>query len=857
MQVTYDKNSLIIDGKREFIRCGAFHYFRTPGVELAYDRFMKLKAAGYNAVDIYFNANYHSKEEGVYDFGYSLGQEYPTCDNNQCSRLGLPAQQDLLSEIKNVKKILQAAKNVGLFVIARPGPFINAEVNAGGLPFWLLQKKNVIPRNRIGTQYQYSPEYMDFVKSWYDVIIPIINEFDNIIAFQIENEYATDEMEEDYMRELYQMARDRGIKCPIFHNDAFHAGLWADVVDIYADDIYPYINPSQNWKQDHFCFDSLDNFEDLSRCAKEDAPMFIAEMQGGWFDKWDGIGYKAMREALGDEHINIVTKTAISQGVTMFNHYMAAGGTSWDDLACDEVYTSYEFTAGIDEYGSIQPNFYKAKAINYFLNSFGLTNTGERENLELGENIYAVKRHDFENNCDWLFVRNMNADDVGIEIPTYEHTTLHSSPFTLHPYDMKIMPQNLKLNACKIEFSDVEIFARLKNEKDEVLFMIADKDAKMHIAAVNPPPHPNPLPAEEREHSSTRKIEISGNKKDYENVSFELDGKTTQFVFISKELANRTWIVDDKVIFNADFVYSNGRIALSKTTEIAYFDLKNGFSKKIFKFQEEKKEISLKNFDVSFCAPELDTDFDYSHWEKILKPYDAISIGKYNEFIWYKAQIPNYLEEITLSARHLFSVYINGKEILNRNSYKYEKLQQIEETISIKLNKTILNKEQNELTILVQNLGFDKGFSGETNNPRGLVSFDTKPESDIEFYVNEGLSLSCKESESPYLTKLSANFDCEFKENVIKSMYLSMEKFPYDRATIFLNGIKIGRYLKNSQNKSLQTDFYLINTFLKPQNSIDIVVWERDTNIKTAWDFKNELKHVIMYVGDKDIHQLY
>ena len=62
--ITFDKNSLIIDDKRVFIRSGAFHYFRTPGVELAKDRFMKLKAAGYNTVDIYFNANYHSKNEG-------------------------------------------------------------------------------------------------------------------------------------------------------------------------------------------------------------------------------------------------------------------------------------------------------------------------------------------------------------------------------------------------------------------------------------------------------------------------------------------------------------------------------------------------------------------------------------------------------------------------------------------------------------------------------------------------------------------------------------------------------------------------------------------------------------------------
>ena len=68
MEVSYDKYSLMVDGKRVFIKSGAFHYFRTPGEEMARDRFMKMKAGGYNTVDIYFNWNYHSPRQGEYDF---------------------------------------------------------------------------------------------------------------------------------------------------------------------------------------------------------------------------------------------------------------------------------------------------------------------------------------------------------------------------------------------------------------------------------------------------------------------------------------------------------------------------------------------------------------------------------------------------------------------------------------------------------------------------------------------------------------------------------------------------------------------------------------------------------------------
>ena len=804
MEVCYDKYSLIIDGKRVFIKSGAFHYFRTPGEQMAKDRFFKMKAGGYNTVDIYFNWNYHSIREGEYDF---FG-------------------------IKDVRKVLDAAKEAGLYVIARPGPFINAEVNAGGLPFWLLKDKDVIPRNRIGTEYHYSQKYMYYIAQWYDHIIPIINEYDNVILFQIENEYATDSMEEDYMRALYKMVRDRGVKCPIFHNDAYFAGLWSDCVDIYALDLYPYINPNQNWKQDSFCFDTLDNVEDIFRSAKESSPPFIAEMQAGWFDKWDGSGYKHIREVLGDEHINIMNKTALSQGVTIFNHYLAVGGTNWDDLACDEVYTSYEFTAPIDEFGVPQSNFFKTKELNYFLDSFDFTCTEPKDFVIYQENIYAKMRHDNINNCDWLFLRNMNSEIVDITLPS-------GRIVKLKPYDMKICPVNLKLYGCDIEFSDIEIFARLKNDNEETIFFISDELANLYLSD---------------------NCVISGNKKDYENIVFDRNGLKTRIVFLTKKLADKTWIINNKVIFNADYVLPNGAVAVDKSTQIAYFDLNYKFSKKnciVSEFKDYLKPVKLKVSDVSFCSPEIDIDYDYSNWKKITDKTDALSCGLYNEFVWYKAQIPDNLSEITLSARHLFAVYINGKEVLNRNSYKLEKLQEVPETISIHLDKNILNNNINELTILVQNLGFDKGFSGDTNNPRGLVFFETTPFVPVEFFVCEKLSVernNFKESDNPYLAKITAYFDVDFKDNVFFAKYLSFEDFQYRRATIFLNDIKIGRYIKRT---CVQDKFYLINEFLKPHNKLEIIIWEKDRNIKSLWGFKSDLKNVKMYIGTFKKYQLF
>jgi len=104
--VSFDGYSFLIDGQRTYIWSGEFHYFRLPSPDLWLDIFQKMKAAGFNAASIYFDWGYHSPAPGVYDF---------TC-------------------VRDVGKLLDMAQEAGIYVIARPAPYINAEVDGGGLP---------------------------------------------------------------------------------------------------------------------------------------------------------------------------------------------------------------------------------------------------------------------------------------------------------------------------------------------------------------------------------------------------------------------------------------------------------------------------------------------------------------------------------------------------------------------------------------------------------------------------------------------------------------------------------------------------------------------------------------------------
>jgi beta-galactosidase GanA len=154
--ITLDKYSLMIDGRRTFIWSGEFHPFRLPS--LWRDVLEKLKAEGYDGVSIYFDWGYHSPKSGVYDF----------------------------HGVRDVDKVLVIARQVGLDVIARPGPYINGELDAGGFPGWLLTQAGRARTN--------ATDYLAAVDQWLTEIDAVIarhqltNGTGPGILYQIENE---------------------------------------------------------------------------------------------------------------------------------------------------------------------------------------------------------------------------------------------------------------------------------------------------------------------------------------------------------------------------------------------------------------------------------------------------------------------------------------------------------------------------------------------------------------------------------------------------------------------------------------------------------------------------------------------
>ncbi|MFG1877130.1 beta-galactosidase [Sphaerisporangium sp. NPDC049003] len=347
-QVTYDRYSLMVDGQRILLQSAEFHYWRLPSPDLWRDVLEKFKAAGFNAVSTYFDWAYHSPKPGVYDF----------------------------TGVRDVDRFLRTAEQVGLYVIARPGPYINAETTGGGFPGWLKR----VPGRARSSAPGYTQAYQDWLGHIDRLIAPHqLTRGGSVILYNAENEYAVN-TDAQYMEDIQAKARADGIEVPITTNDCCDAGSWSSTwasgkgaVQIPGVDDYP---------QSFECQDAGTTWgpwgEGITEELRDDAPVFAAEYQAGAIDLNDA-GYDACRDLTGPAYMKYFYKSnLIASGATMFSYYMGYGGTSWGWLPQpNDVYTSYDYGAAITETRRLTAKYDEFKRQGYFLGAVGpLTKTG-------------------------------------------------------------------------------------------------------------------------------------------------------------------------------------------------------------------------------------------------------------------------------------------------------------------------------------------------------------------------------------------------------------------------------------------------------------------------------------------------
>ncbi|XP_057609133.1 beta-galactosidase-1-like protein [Chionomys nivalis] len=320
--VDREHDRFLLDGVPFRYVSGSLHYFRVPRVLWA-DRLLKMRLSGLNAVQFYVPWNYHEPEPGVYNFNGS---------------------RDLVA-------FLNEAARANLLVILRPGPYICAEWEMGGLPSWLLRKPNI----RLRTS---DPAFLAAVDSWFNVLLPKIYPFlyhngGNIISVQVENEYGSYRAcDFKYMRHLAGLFRALlGDKILLFTTDGPQGLKCGSLQGLYTTiDFGP--------------ADNITKIFSLLRSYEPHGPLVNSEYYTGWLDYW------------GQNH-STRSSLDIAQGLEKIlqlgasvNMYMFHGGTNfgyWN--GADEkgrflpITTSYDYDAPISEAGDLTPKFFALRNV--------------------------------------------------------------------------------------------------------------------------------------------------------------------------------------------------------------------------------------------------------------------------------------------------------------------------------------------------------------------------------------------------------------------------------------------------------------------------------------------------------------
>jgi hypothetical protein len=428
--IRYDANCFTVNGRDSFIFSAAFHYPRCPQA-LWGDRLLKFKQAGFNTIETYVFWNYHEREEGRADLG-------------------------------EFEEFIKLVKEMGFWLIVRPGPYVCAEWQRGAIPDWVAAKRFPLRSNH--------PESIRTSQHWFDQVLPVIQRQQitlggPIIMVQVENEYDFWQLPEadkrEYIRALARMAWNAGINVPVIT-------CWTKLARDNSDPDMARIMDTCNFYPRWEILKRVPPALQKLRQEEPTSPVGVTELQGGWFSQFGGK-LSVEQEGVNAAQLNMVTKTVIEQGATYFNYYMGFGGTNFD-WAAKTMTTTYDYAAPIREPGGLWEKYYTARAIGASLNVFGnvLLRAKLLEGVARSTNPNVSVSERASGRSAVVFVReNANAEQhfkMTFQDPASPTKRTASVPregeLVLGAREMKMLPVQIPIAGSTLRYSTAEVLAQ-------------------------------------------------------------------------------------------------------------------------------------------------------------------------------------------------------------------------------------------------------------------------------------------------------------------------------------------------------------------------------------------------------------
>ena len=274
------------------------------------------KAMGINTIGTYVFWNLHEPEKGKFDFS----------GNN------------------DIAAFVRTAKEEGLWVILRPSPYVCAEWEFGGYPYWLQNIGGLVVRSK---EQQYLSEYESYINRVGKELSPLlVTNGGNILLIQVENEYGAYSNDKEYLEINRKMFVKAGFNCLLSTCDQSK-----DIENGILSGLLPTVNGADNPDKVKSIINKINNNR---------GPYFISEWYPAWFDWWGEPHHTVSPEKYAQQ-----LDAILSAGISI-NMYMFHGGTTrgfmngancYDTSYYQPQVSSYDYDAPLDEAGNATEKF--------------------------------------------------------------------------------------------------------------------------------------------------------------------------------------------------------------------------------------------------------------------------------------------------------------------------------------------------------------------------------------------------------------------------------------------------------------------------------------------------------------------
>jgi len=707
--ISWDAKSIILDGKRIWLHDGEIHYFRHHGEEW-HDVLRRAKRAGMNCVSTYIAWNYHEENEGCFDF----------------------------SGDRDLYRFIDLAHELGLYVMARTGPYICGEWAGGGIPGWLGVRDEIDLRTN-------DPVFMEAVARWYARLLPGLVERQvtlggAIVTFQDENEYARacTGPRREYVYGIRDMLLRAGVEVPITGCNA-HPHTDNEVVLYYS-------SKPEDWALDgivmtYNCGLTPEPVRHL-RKLQPNAPVFVSELWAG------GMVFR------GTDRTGWPETPALGRAITEFLslgaqlcYYMIEGGTNHGYWAGCNIATSYESDYPVREGGVVGERYRALRLFNLFSSSFGPFLAESDEDTKLGikaeEGLRLVVRTTSAGSILFLTAAD-GRRNASLILPGGEIL-----PVSLNEFSAAILPFNLELiPGVRLEVANTSLLFIDPVRRIIILHAPGGTEACLRV--------------------NGREIRMTVRQNTVEQMAVG----EAKLIFLDTEMAKRCWPLEEEIVYGPDDVGErrvDGRIEMTVTavTPPVRVIASSGTERRwTGSIPAKPAPLSGMVKWQSGVAPEVE-EAAVAGWKPLSHPEYQDVLGIRHGYVWFRASVESekdgMSELIIPSAQSNVIIYVNGQYVgilgversVNQRMDYVVPMQRLHTTLGLPLKKGV-----NHIVCLAEDSGhtlFETGSVGMSGDayvdalPYEPKSYAVSDQDDAEGFRTVSFELPVGEEEKGIL----------------------------------------------------------------------------------------------------------